>query len=251
MKVLIVEDEQIAAKKLEKLLVSLNRNIEIVNKTKSVKETISWLAENSVDLIFLDIQLTDGISFSIFENLNINTPVIFTTAYDQYAIKAFELNSLSYLLKPVRKRDLEKALDKYDNLKSNLTPDIQYLTDLIQNNEKAYKKRFLVQIGDKIHKIETKDISCFYAEDKAVFIQTFEGRNRSIDYSLDNLENMLNPDEFFRINRSIIVNINAISEMFAYSRSRVKLNLLPKKAKITEAIVSVQKSSEFKKWIDR
>jgi DNA-binding LytR/AlgR family response regulator len=202
-----------------------------------------------VDLIFLDIQLTDGLSFSIFDDLEIKTPIIFTTAYDQFAIKAFELNSISYLLKPIRKRDLENALAKYKSIQQANSLDLNNILDAIQNQDQAFKKRFLVQIGEKIHKIETHEIAYFFAKDKAVYLQTFNGRSRSIDFSLDKIENQLDPKNFFRINRSMIININAIDEMYAYSRSRVKINLLPKNGEINEAIVSIDKSGDFKKWL--
>lgn len=251
MNVLIIEDERFAADKLELMLKEVAPTFKIMAKLGSIKDSVNWLMQNSVDLIFLDIQLSDGVSFSIFEQVNINTPIIFTTAYDQYAIKAFELNSISYLLKPIRKKDLADSLQKYQTLKSTFGIDFEKLLANIQGREPDYKKRFLIQIGEKIRKVEITEIAYFYVLDKGVFAKTFQGNTYPIDYTLDKLENLLNPEKFFRINRKYVVNMDSISGMIAYSRSRVKLDLNPKPLDELDTIVSIDRSADFKKWLNK
>jgi DNA-binding LytR/AlgR family response regulator len=251
MNAIIIEDEKFAAERLEKMIYEIDKNINIIAKLVSVEESVLWLKKHATDLIFLDIQLSDGISFSIFDEILIKTPIIFTTAYDQYSIKAFNLNSISYLLKPVRKEELEQSLKKYHELKSAFSIDFESLLAGIQGKKPEYKKRFLIQIGDKLKKIETDDIAYFYAFDKSVFIKTFQKSSYVVDYTLDALENILNPDQYFRVNRKYIVNMQAISEMIAYSRSRVKLNLNPPADDELDTIVSIERSSDFKKWLNQ
>ncbi len=251
MKVLIIEDEVLAANRLEKQLNEIAPEISIPAKIGSIKESVKWLMVNSVDLIFLDIQLSDGISFSIFEQVAVNTPVIFTTAYDQYSIKAFELNSISYLLKPIRKNDLIESLKKYRSLKSAFTIDFERLLSEMKEDKPAYKKRFIIQIGQKIKMVETAEIAFFYAMDKNVFLKTFEGNNWPIEFSLDKLEGLMDPSVFYRINRKYLVNLNAIESMVAWSRSRIKLKLQPPADDEMETIVSVDRSPEFKNWLNR
>jgi len=251
MNVLIIEDESFAADKLEMMLKEVEPAINVMAKLGSIKDSVKWLFENSADLIFLDIQLSDGISFSIFEQVAINTPVIFTTAYDQYAIKAFKLNSISYLLKPVRKSDLVESIRKYQTLKSAFSIDFDMLLANIQGREPDYKKRFLIQIGEKIRKVEVHEISYFYALEKGVYLRTLQGKSYPAEYSLDKLETILNPSAFFRINRKYIVNVDAIRSMVAYSRGRVKLELNPAADNELDTIVSIDRASEFKKWLNR
>ncbi len=251
MKAIIIEDEKFAAERLEKMIHELDKDIQVIAKLGSVEDSVKWFSNNSCDLIFLDIQLSDGISFSIFDQLTIKTPIIFTTAYDQYAIKAFNLNSISYLLKPVRKDELEESLEKYNNLKAALSIDFESLLAGIQGKNVDYKKRFLIQVGDKLKKIETNDIAYFYALEKNVFIKTYQNKSIALDYTLDALEDILNPEQFFRINRKYIVNMDAISEMIAYSRGRVKLNLNPPVDDELETIVSIERSPKFKSWINQ
>lgn len=250
MRVLIIEDEKVAADKLEQMLLEINPDIEIVAKKDAIKGAVSFLLQHTVDLIFLDIQLSDGISFSIFEQVQINTPIIITTAFDQYAIKAFELNSIAYLLKPIQKKELQSSLSKYQTLQSGLNIDFDSLLAQIKGEEPNYKKRFLIQIGEKIKKIEIADIAYFYAFDKAVFLKTFKDQSLPIDYSLDKVENMLNPELFFRINRKYIVHMNAINNMLAYSRGRVKIELNPPADDDFDTIVSIERSGDFKKWLN-
>lgn len=251
MKVLIIEDESLAADKLELMLKEIEPSFNIVAKLDSVKESISWLLQNEADLIFLDIQLSDGLSFSIFEQVTVNTPVIFTTAYDQYAIKAFRLNSISYLLKPIRRSDLAESLQKYKTFKSAFSIDFENLLANIQGREPGFRKRFLIQIAEKIRKIEVAEIAYFYVLEKGVYLRTFQGNSYPAEYTLDKLETMLDPASFFRINRKYLVNMNSIINMTAYSRSRVKLDLKPRADNDDDTIVSIDRSSDFKKWLDK
>lgn len=250
MNVLIIEDEKLAAEKLESMLMDTAPEVRVVAKLGSIKESVKWLLKNTADLIFLDIQLSDGISFSIFDQVAVSTPIIFTTAYDQYAIKAFQLNSISYLLKPIRKSDLSESLQKFHHLKSAFNIDFDVLISQIQGRQSDFKKRFLIQIGEKIKKIEVDETAYFYVLAKSLYLRTFDGHNYPVDYTLDKLETILDPSRFFRINRKYLVNIDAISNMVAYSRSRVKLGLKPKADNELDAIVSIDRSSDFKKWLN-
>ncbi|PKP05530.1 MAG: DNA-binding response regulator [Bacteroidetes bacterium HGW-Bacteroidetes-5] len=250
MNVLIIEDEVVAAGKLEQMLVDADPSVRVLAKLGSIKESVQWLLHNSAELIFLDIQLSDGISFSIFEQVTVNTPVIFTTAYDQYAVKAFKLNSISYLLKPIRESDLKESLGKYKSLKMAFGIDFDSLLSQIQGREPEYKKRFLIQTGNKIKKVESSEIAYCFVADKGVYIRTFEGQTLVVDYTLDKLQELLNPGQFFRINRKYMVNIESISNMVAYSRARVKLELKPKADSQEDTIVSIDRSADFKRWMN-
>lgn len=250
MKVLIIEDERYAADKLEDMLNEIDPAIKVLAKLDSIAGSVKWLTSNSAELIFLDIQISDGISFSIFEQIAVNTPIIITTAFDQYSIKAFQLNSIAYLLKPIRKSDLESSLKKYQSIKSAFNIDFDAIMSLIQGKEADYKKRFLIQIGNKITRVDVHDIAFFYVFEKAVLLKTFEGRSYPVNFTLDKLESLVDPKVFFRINRKYLVNIDAISSMTAYSRSRVKLVLKPKAQSEYDAIVSIDRSSDFKKWLE-
>ena len=251
MDVLIIEDETIAAERLEGLLTDIDSDLNVVAKIGSVKEAISWLRVHTADLIFVDIQLSDGLSFSIFDVLQVTTPLIFTTAYDQYAIEAFRHNSIAYLLKPIRKKDLAESIGKFRRLKSAFGIDFDALRSIYEEEKKEYQKRFLISVGAKLKRVEVADIAYFYAMEKSVFFKTFEGKTLSIDHSLDALEEMLNPDSFFRINRKYLVNIDAIEEMVLWSRSRIKLFLTPETGRDDDTVVSISRSSEFKQWMNR
>lgn len=251
MKALIIEDEAVAANRLEKQLDEVAPEIKVLAKIGSIKDAVKWLTVNSSDLIFLDIQLSDGISFSIFEQVSIDTPVIFTTAYDQYSIKAFELNSIAYLLKPIRKKDLSESLQKLQKLKSAFSIDFGQLLAEMQGAKPEYKKRFVIQIGNKIKMVETADVAFFYAMEKSVFMKTFGGSSYPLEFSLDKLENLIDSSKFFRINRKYLVNMDAIESMTAWSRSRVKLKMNPAADDEMETIVSVDRSPEFKEWLNK
>ena len=251
MKIVIIEDEALAAERLAKMLTELVPDIHISAKLTSVESSVAWLKENSVDLIFLDIQLSDGLSFSIFDRVDIRTPVIFTTAHNQYAIKAFELNSVSYLLKPIKKRELENGLQKYKSLKSAFSIDFETLLATIKGDQSTHKKRFLIQVADKLKKIEVEEIAYFFALEKSVFCRTTKKQTYPVDMTLDQLEKVIDPAMFFRINRKYIVNINAISNMISWSKRRIKVELTPSVDNNTDAIVSMERYSEFKKWLDK
>lgn len=251
MKTIIIEDEKLASERLEELIRVIDPAIEVCAKLPSVDQSIKYLKHNKPDLIFLDIQLEDGLSFSIFEKIEIDVPVIFTTAFDQYAIKAFKLNSIAYLLKPIKKDELRDALNKYKNIKSSFLMDFEEIIRSIQNKEITYKKRFLIQYGQKIKKVEIDEVAYFYAMDKSVFLTTSSGYTFPIDFTLDKLHEVINPEKFFRINRKMIVGFDAIKNMISFSRSRIKIELAPPEPKEIEALVSVERSSAFKQWLDK
>ena len=250
MDVVIIEDEQLAAERLELLLDEIDPSIRVLAKLESVATTVDWLRHNTADLLFLDIQLADGLSFDIFEQVEVEAPVIFTTAYDQYAIQAFKHNSIDYLLKPIRKDELQASLIKYNQLQKIAAPDIQKLVHMLQPKPE-YKKRFLIQYGERIKKVKIEDVAFFYAMDKCVFLTTFQNHTFTVDFSLDQLQDMIDPDHFFRINRKIMINEDAIKNMVAFSRSRIKIDLHPSPPKGIETIVSTERTRLFKQWMDR
>jgi len=251
--VVIVEDEKLAADKLERQLKKVDENINVLAKLESITEAANWFSENKCDLIFLDIHLSDGISFNIFEKIKLKTPVVFTTAYDQYAIQAFKVNALDYLLKPINKSDLSAALEKYHSLAADqkeLPPiDFSALMEAMGEKRQAYKERFMVKSGGgKIKVIEMDNVAYFFAEGKYTFLVDKKGEEHLIENTLEKLVNELHPLRFFRINRQFIVGINAIDRMFTWTKSRIKIELNPPSKQ--EVIVSVERSPEFKKWLD-
>jgi DNA-binding LytR/AlgR family response regulator len=253
MKIVIIEDEALASLRLKKMILDYNPEITVLAELESVAESVKWFKLNpEPDLIFLDIHLEDDLSFAIFEQVNISSPVIFTTAFDEYAIKAFKLKSIDYLLKPIVQDELVAALKKYEQFSGlhRNAVDLQSLYNLITTKEKKYRERFSLSIGTKIKMVEVQDIAYFYVLEKGVYLRTFEGQTYPVDFTLDKIEEMVNPERFFRINRKYIVNIEAISNMISYSRSRVKLELNPKADDDMETIVSIDRSAAFKKWID-
>ncbi len=247
LKILIIEDEEPAAKRLHKLILEVTGQEAMPGHIVSVESGIRWFSENELpDLVFSDIQLSDGLSFSIFKAQQVSCPVIFTTAYDQYAIEAFKLNSIDYLLKPVKKEEMEAAFNKFK--KRSQTLDIEKLLQTLQPALKqAYKKRFVVRYGEHIKTIDIDEVAYFYTEDKINFLNTKEGRRYAIDFNLDMLDQMLDPQVFFRINRQYIIGIHSIAEMFSYSKSRVLVKLNP--AAKHETIVSTERSADFKHWL--
>jgi DNA-binding LytR/AlgR family response regulator len=250
MNVLIIEDEDLAADRLENMLVEVNPNINVQAKIGSVKDAVTWLSTHTSDLIFVDIQLSDGLSFSIFEDVQISTPLIFTTAYDQYAIQAFKHNSISYLLKPIRKKELSESLQKFERFRTGFGIDFDLLRTIYEGDKPDYKKRFLISMGEKLKRVEVSDIAYFYALEKSVFCRTFDEKTRPIDHSLDALEGLLDPEKFFRINRKYIVNMESIDQMVLWSRSRIKLKLHPEIKDDEDSIVSISRSTDFKKWMN-
>jgi two-component system, LytTR family, response regulator len=254
MKVIIVEDEVPAAEKLERYLHKYDGGISIVARFDSVASTVSWLKDNqdSIDLIFMDIQLIDGLSFQIFPQVHVRKPVIFTTAFNEFALDAFKVNSIDYLLKPITFTDLSTALKKLENLKQQFQwsteKTIKVEEALSSIKTKEYKNRFMVKLGEHIRSITTDQISVFYADGRDVYLVTTQNRKFIIDYTLEALEDILNPGTFFRLNRTFILNINSIKDVLVYSNSRLKITLQQDFDK--EIIVSREKVSEFKEWFD-
>ena len=251
MNVLIVEDEKLAAKRLEQLLSECDKSIYVLAKIESVEETVKWLNNNpEPDLIFLDVQLEDDLSFVIFDQVHIKTPVIFTTAYDEYAIKAFKLNSIDYLLKPVNKEELRSALNKYQTWIHNYKPvDLKSLLDTISKSPSEYKSRFIITAGSRIKTIGIEEIAYFYSEEGITFLVTKQQAEYPIDLSLEKLNEQINPDEFFRVNRQFIIHIHAIKNIHVYPKSRLRIELSPPPDR--EIFVSLDKVTTFKEWLDR
>ena len=250
MNVLIIEDEKVAANNLKKMLHKIDEKIFVQDKIDSIESAVRWLHNNKSDLIFLDIHLADGLCFKIFEQIKIKTPIIFTTAYDQYAIKAFKVNSIDYLLKPIEIQELEQSLEKFKELnqvQNANTIDFDALINFYNKNIE-YQERFIVRYTQKIKSIKTNDIAYFYINAENVFICTKDNNSYSIDYSLDKLENIINPKDFFRVNRQFIVNISSIENMYSLSKSRIKIELKPKPD--NEIIVSYNRMSDFRKWLN-
>ena len=254
MTTLIIEDEKPAARLLQRKLEKLD--ITVKTMLHSVEESLHWFTNNEhPDLIFLDIQLSDGLSFEIFEKINIQSAIIFTTAYDEYALKAFKLNSIDYLLKPIDEDDLEAAVVKYkaripkaDEVNHNLQLDFEQIRQMLSNPfEKSFKKRFTVKIGQHLKVITTEEIECFFSENKGTYIHTFDNRNYLIDSTLEILEQELDKKDFFRVSRKFIVPLQAIKEIQIYTNSRLKV-ILPT-YKEDEVIVSREKVQDFKSWL--
>lgn len=253
MKVVIIEDELPAAKRLQKLINQVHPSAQITEVIDSVETAVSWIKVNPApDLIFMDIQLADGLSFDIFRQAPVNAPVIFTTAFDQYALKAFKVNSVDYLLKPIDTEELHRAFQKYtQHYQTPPAPHSQQtIQDLIaQMTQKTYKERFLVKIGQQLSYVNVKDIAYFYAEEGLVHALEYSNKRNILDFTLDQLEGILAPKHFFRINRKMIINLAAIAKIYTYFNSRLKLDLTPA-AKI-EVIVSRDRVSDFKQWLDQ
>jgi DNA-binding LytR/AlgR family response regulator len=251
MKVLIIEDEKLAAEKLIQLLKETSEGIQVISVLESVEETVNWLISNPLpDLIFMDIQLDDGISFEIFDSIKIEVPVIFTTAYNDYAIRAFKVNSVDYLLKPIEKEALKTALRKYEKHFAATGSNFEEkIARVIGQISKTYKSRFFIKIGLHFKSVAIEEICCFFVEEGNTFLKTRDNKTYDLDYSLDQLQTMIDPGLFFRINRSFLVSINAIDEIISYSTTRLKLKL--KNSTAQDLIVSRDKVTAFKNWMDR
>jgi two-component system, LytTR family, response regulator LytT len=251
LRILLIEDEDPAARRLQKMILEIEPAAVMPDNIVSVASGIDWFAANPMpDLIFSDIQLSDGLSFEIFKEMGITCPVIFTTAYDQYAIEAFKVNSIDYLLKPIKKEELESAFKKFRKL-SGTGSNALNIDKLLQTLQPAlrpeYKKRFVVKYGEHIKTINIEEVVYFYTEDKINFLCTKDGRRFVIDFNLDALDSMLDPKVFFRINRQYIIAIYAIGDMLSYSKSRVLIKLNPPAKH--ETIVSTERSADFKHWL--
>ena len=253
MKAIIIEDEQIAAQNLVRLIGTFNPEIEIIATLQSVEEGIEWFSENALpDLVFADIHLADGASFAIFDRVKVECPIIFTTAYDEYALKAFEVNSIDYLLKPITKEELERAISKYKNIASTKTDNSELISNVIAaftGGRNAYKSHFLIPYKDKLLPLPTKDIAFVYSENKMARMVTFHQKTYYLDNSLDGIMSQLDPAIFFRANRQYIINHAAIKDIAFWFSNKLSINLtiaIPEKM-----IVSKAKVPEFKKWYTR
>jgi len=251
MNVLIIEDEKPSARRLQRMLKSLN--VEAHTMLHSVEESINWFQNNKhPDLIFLDIQLSDGLSFEIFETIEIKSAIIFTTAYDEYALQAFKLNSIDYLLKPIDEDDLTIAVKKYRERAPQIQAvslDFNDIKKLLVNPiDREYKKRFSIKVGQHLKLINIDEIECFYSENKGTYLHTTEGRNYLLDTTLEQLEDELEPQIFFRINRKFFVNINAIKDMVSYTNSRLQIKL--KSYDEQEVVVARERVKIFKIWLE-
>ena len=251
MKVIIIEDEKPSARRLQRMLKALD--IQTDTLLHSVKESINWFENNDhPDLIFLDIQLSDGLSFEIFDAVEITSPIIFTTAYDEYALQAFKLNSIDYLLKPIDEEELKLAVNKYKSRipkHEPVTIDFNDIKKMLSNPiEREYKKRFSIKVGQHLKLINIDEIECFFSENKGTYLHTSEGRNYLLDTTLEQLETELDPDEFFRINRKFFVNIHAIKDMISYTNSRLQIKL--NSYNEHDVIVARERVKDFKEWLE-
>jgi DNA-binding LytR/AlgR family response regulator len=251
MTVIIIEDEKPAARRLNRMLAVLG--IEVQQMLHSVEESLNWLQNNKhPDLIFLDIQLSDGLSFEIFEEIEVKSAIIFTTAYDEYALKAFKLNSIDYLLKPLDEDELKFAVDMFKEKQpkqTNVQVDLDAIRKLLINPvDRKFKRRLTIKIGQHIKIINIDAVDCFYSENKSTYIHTSEKRNHLLDNSLEYWQEQLDPEQFFRVNRTFIIHINSIKDIIAYSNSRLKLILNVYTE--TEIIVSRERVKDFKRWLD-
>jgi DNA-binding LytR/AlgR family response regulator len=248
-RIVIIEDEQLAAERLIMLLKQYDPAIEIVKHLYSVEESIQWLNTNAhPDLLFLDIQLADGFCFDIFKQVNYSRPIVFITAYNEYALDAFQLCSIDYLLKPVTAEALAKALQKFMQLQSNFA-EVNYdqLSKFFDNA--SFKTRFLGRAGQRMFFVETSEVQFFQADDKIVYLVDKEGNKLTVDYTLDRLEGLLNPKEFFRLNRKYIARFSSIAQVKPYVNSRLKL-LLRNGSKTEEVVLSRERVHEFKTWAE-
>jgi DNA-binding LytR/AlgR family response regulator len=249
MNCLIVEDEKLAAERLVGLIKKYDPSIDITEIVQSVKNAVQWLnTHQAPDLIFMDIQLADGLSFEIYEQTIVKTPVIFTTAYDEYALKAFKVNSIDYLLKPVDLNELKNSIDKYKENNSPKEIPVQAFDSIMHSLTKKYKDKFVINVGEHIKVFTTEDIQCFYSMEKNSFLQNNQGRDYAIGYSLDQLEDLLDPSRFFRINRKFIVSSSSILDIISFSNSRLQVKLNSNKS--DDLIVSREKVQDFKKWLE-
>lgn len=252
MNILIVEDEPEAASRLSKILRELRPETNLLAAIDTVKGAVKWIKDNpSPELIFMDIQLADGLSFEIFEQVDIKAPVIFTTAYNEYALKAFKVNSIDYILKPLDKNEVAAAFKKYEHLTGQIQSRdkmIESIGAAMQMLTKRYKERFVIKVGEHIRSIEVNDVLYLYSLEKTTFAVTLDSRKHVLDFTLDQLESLLDPSRFFRINRKYIVTLVSIKDMISHTNSRLKLLL--KSSEDDDVIVARERVQEFKDWLD-
>lgn len=252
MKTIIIEDENLSAQRLEGMLKKYDSNLEVLAILPSVADSVEWLRKNETpDLVFMDIHLEDDLCFKIFDYAPLTSPVIFTTAYDEYMVKAFKVNSIDYLLKPVNYVELIAAIDKYKALKAQFTkPDFSTLLEYIGGQrEPEFKTRFMITVGNKIRSIETADIAFFYSDEKITFMVTRDGQHLPIDFSLDKLTTLLDPQKYFRANRQYLVGFTAIQTVLTHFKGKLKLELTPKARH--DVFVSGDRMTDFKEWLGK
>ena len=256
MNLLIIEDEPLGVERLVNHLKAIDPAIEIVGNTSSIRSSVEWLQTHPhPDIILMDIELSDGQSFAIFNEVEIRSTVIFTTSYDEYALKAFKVNSIDYLLKPIKREDLKNALDKFLQLKEQYSgkpaaaQQIETLLTELKKQQKTYRQRFLVKQGQKLVTVETTDIAYFYAEGRLSFFRTWDKAKYVVDYTLDELEELLDPNQFYRAGRAFIVHLKSIAQIHTYFNSKLKLELTPESDK--EVIISREKAGDFKEWLGK
>lgn len=258
MRTFIVEDEPLAVKKLIRLLQEVDPAIEILGTAGSIRAAVEWLESNPApDLIFLDIELSDGQSFEIFQRTEVRSPVIFVTSYDEYALQAFKVNSVDYLLKPVQREDLSRSLTKYREMESRFSkteaiPHLDKLLDVLRSQvepPQQYRRRFLVKHAQKYVSVEVPDIAYFWSEGRVNFFKTLAGQRYIVEYTMDELESAMDPREWFRISRQFIVSAACVSQIHPYFGNRLKLNLKPEEPQ--EATVSREKVADFKTWLGK
>jgi DNA-binding LytR/AlgR family response regulator len=249
MQIFILEDEEQALKRLQKLILEVLPDAILLGSASSIEEAVLWFNSHPMPhLIFMDIQLADGNSFQLFNKIRIVCPVIFTTAYENYALQAFKVNSVDYLLKPIDVTDVKRAIDKLKLLQRSRTLVVDYAEILKTIQEpKKYRDRFVIKIGDTIRSLIVADIAYFYTENKTNFVCTNEGKRLPVDFNLDQLEQMLNPKNFFRINRQFIIGHHAIEEMKAHTRSRVIVKLNPPTK--LDTVVAIDRAHDFRNWL--
>lgn len=249
MNVIILEDETRASNHLERLIKEVAPDMQVVAKFETVRESLEYLSNQPpVSIIFSDVQLADGLSFEVFKSVEVDCPIIFTTAYDTYAMDAFDANGVDYLLKPIEEERLKKAISKARQLSTNI--DLEQLINLsILSPQKQTKSRFMVKVGEKIRSIVVEDIKAFYSSDKATYLHTNSDRAYIIDYSLEDLQSLLDDNRFFKINRKFIISFNACTNMYAWSNSRLKLEI--EGIDDSQIIVAREKVQQFKQWLDR
>lgn len=251
MKYIIIEDEQLASKRLRELMETVRPEYQFVAKFDSVESATISLPALQYDLILMDIQLADGNSFDIFDQIQVNAPLIFTTAYDEFAIKAFKTNSVDYLLKPIDQGELTTAIEKFEanNNKQSSSTDEPKLTDLIKSLQPKGKERFVVKIGEHLKTVETTDIQLIYSQDKATYLFTNSGKKFLVDYSLEKVEELLNQDQFFRVSRKFMVSVSSIKDIISFSNSR--LEIVIDQFDDEQIIVARERVGDFKNWLDR
>ncbi len=252
--ILIIEDEELAAERLEILLKNINPDFTVMAVIDTIEDAVSWFKENeSPDLAFFDIQLADGLSFKIFEEVEVECPLIFTTAYDEYALKAFKVNSIDYLLKPIDKQELENALMRYEQMKKQFVQSFfpQKLMNAMNSitNKRKYKQRFMVKAGAYITSVPVEEIAYFFTAHKTSWLKTFNGKKHALDLKLEEIEQHVDPAQFFRLNRQYLASFDGIKQVTSYTNSRLKVQLAQHEDD-SQILISREKVGAFKAWLD-